>query len=65
MEVTVEAVYENGILRPKKKLNLPEGSKVTLKILPKRVSERTFGIVKMEKDEIDAIIEEIEDEWQA
>ncbi|ASJ11404.1 antitoxin family protein [Thermococcus thioreducens] len=65
MEVTVEAVYENGILRPKKKLNLPEGSKVTLKILPKKVSERTFGIVKMEKDEIDAIIEEIEDEWQA
>ncbi len=64
MEVTVEAVYENGILRPKK-LNIPEGSKVTLKILPKRVSERTFGIVKMEKDEIDAIIEEIEDEWQA
>ncbi|WP_456453460.1 antitoxin AF2212-like protein [Thermococcus sp.] len=44
---------------------MPEGSKVTLKILPKRVSERTFGIVKMEKDEIDAIIEEIEDEWQA
>ncbi|GAB6100785.1 hypothetical protein JCM16138_00080 [Thermococcus atlanticus] len=41
MEVTVEAVYENGILRPKK-LNIPEGSKVTLKILPKRVSERNL-----------------------
>lgn len=63
MEVIVEAVYENGVLKPKRRLNIPEGSKVTLKILPKRISEGTFGIVKMEKDKIDAIIEEIEEEW--
>ncbi|NJE85457.1 DUF104 domain-containing protein [Thermococcus sp. CX2] len=63
MEVIVEAVYENGVLKPKKRLNIPEGSEVTLKILPQKISDRTFGIVKMDKDKIDAIIEEIEDEW--
>ncbi|WP_297513957.1 antitoxin family protein [Thermococcus sp.] len=63
MEVVVEAVYKNGVLKPKKKLNLPEGSEVRIKIVPTRVSERTFGIAKMSKREIDEIIEEIEDEW--
>ncbi|WP_456369047.1 antitoxin family protein [Thermococcus sp.] len=60
---TVEAVYENGVLKPKKKLNIPEGSEVRVKIIPRRISERAFGVVKLSKEEIEGIIEAIEDEW--
>jgi len=60
---TVEAVYENGVLKPKKKLNLPEGSEVTVTISPKKISEKTFGIVKLSRKEIEKILGEIEDEW--
>jgi predicted DNA-binding antitoxin AbrB/MazE fold protein len=62
MEV-VEAVYENGVLKLKKKLNLPDGTEVSVKLIPKKISEKTFGIVKIGKEEVDKIIEEIEDEW--
>jgi predicted DNA-binding antitoxin AbrB/MazE fold protein len=62
MEV-VEAVYENGVLKLKKKLNLPDGTEVSVKLIPKKISEKTFGIVKLEKEEVDKLIEEIEDEW--
>ncbi|WP_054840707.1 antitoxin AF2212-like protein [Thermococcus peptonophilus] len=63
MEV-VEAVYENGVLKLKKKLNLPDGTEVSVKLIPpKKISEKTFGIVKLGKEEVDKIIEEIEDEW--
>ncbi len=60
---TVEAVYENSVLKPKKKLNIPEGSEVKVNIIPRKISERTFGVVKLSKEEIEVIIEEIEDEW--
>jgi predicted DNA-binding antitoxin AbrB/MazE fold protein len=30
--ITVQAVYRNGVLRPKKKINLPENSLVELKV---------------------------------
>ncbi|WP_297510753.1 antitoxin family protein [Thermococcus sp.] len=63
MEVIVDAVYENGVLKPKKRLKIPEGSEVRVKIIPRRISERTFGVVKLSKKDIDRIIEEIEDEW--
>ena len=59
----MEAVYKNGVLKPKKKLNLLEGSEVTLKILPQKISDRTFGVVQMDKRQIDKILKEIEDEW--
>lgn len=62
MEV-VEAIYENGVLKLKKKLNLPDGTEVSVKLIPKKISEKTFGIVKLEKEEVDKLIEEIEDEW--
>ncbi len=63
MEVIVDAVYEDGVLKPKRRLKIPEGSEVRVKIIPQSISERTFGVVKLNKKEIDRIIEEIEDEW--
>ncbi|RLG79686.1 MAG: DUF104 domain-containing protein [Thermoprotei archaeon] len=37
---TVEAVYEKGVLRPLEKLNLPEGTRVRLRV------EGIFGLLK-------------------
>ncbi|WP_297463857.1 antitoxin AF2212-like protein [Thermococcus sp.] len=63
MEVIVDAVYEDGVLKPKRRLKIPEGSEVRVKIIPQSISERTFGVVKLSKKEIDRIIKELEDEW--
>ena len=32
MAITVEATYKNGVLKPKKRLKMPEGSKVSVTI---------------------------------
>jgi predicted DNA-binding antitoxin AbrB/MazE fold protein len=37
---TIQAVYEKGVLKPKKKLNLPEHSLVTLKVKSTRSSNK-------------------------
>ncbi|BAD86064.1 hypothetical protein, conserved, DUF104 family [Thermococcus kodakarensis KOD1] len=58
MEV-VEAIYENGVLKLKKKLNLPDGTEVSVKLIPKKISEKTFGIVKLEKEEADKLIQDL------
>jgi predicted DNA-binding antitoxin AbrB/MazE fold protein len=56
MEV-VEAVYENGVLKLKKKLDLPNGTEVSVKLVPKRISDKTFGVVKLDKEEVDGLIQ--------
>ena len=39
---TVQAIYEKGVLRPKKKLNLPEHSVVELRVrTTRKVKEKT------------------------
>ena len=40
MSKVVEAIYENGVLRPLKKLDLPEGTRVRLRI------EGIYGILR-------------------
>lgn len=39
--ITVQAVYEKGVLKPKKKLNLPEHSVVEVKVNTVRRSRQT------------------------
>ena len=34
MTIIVEATYKNGVLKPKKRLKIPEGSKVNVTITP-------------------------------
>lgn len=43
----VKAIYEKGILRPLKKLNLKEKEEVELKIVPDIVT-KTKGIIKID-----------------
>ena len=40
MSVVVEAVYEKGVLRPLRKLDLPEGARVVVRI------EGVYGLLK-------------------
>jgi predicted DNA-binding antitoxin AbrB/MazE fold protein len=47
MTVTIEAVYENGVLRPAQPLTLAEGQKVRLTVHDERsVADRTYGMIK-------------------
>lgn len=46
MPITVEAVYENGVLRPKEPLPLKEHEQVSLTVHPQTTwVERTAGIM--------------------
>lgn len=44
---TVQAVYEKGVLKPKKKLNLPEHSVVEIKIKKTRSSTRKTAFASL------------------
>jgi predicted DNA-binding antitoxin AbrB/MazE fold protein len=59
MKIRTKAIYENGILRPMEKLDLKEGEEVELE-LKKSITERTFGIIQLEHEEIEEIIEDTE-----
>jgi len=54
-----KTIYEEGVLKPIGKLNLKEGEEVEI-ALKKSIAERTFGIIPLEHDEIEAIIEDTE-----
>ena len=38
----IEAIYEKGVLKPSKKLNLAEGEKVIVKVLSRKVITKDF-----------------------
>jgi predicted DNA-binding antitoxin AbrB/MazE fold protein len=51
MSLTIEAVYENGVLKPTQPLPLAEHEKVSVIIEPKRSwVDRTSGILKWKGD---------------
>jgi predicted DNA-binding antitoxin AbrB/MazE fold protein len=51
MTITVEATYENGVLRPSTPLALAENEKVTLTILPaRRVAQDSYGLLGWQGD---------------
>ena len=57
-----DAVYENAVLKPLKKLNLREGERVRVRV-ERRVSDETFGVLKVKFEDIDRVLRELEDEW--
>jgi len=57
-----DAIYENGVLKPLRKVNLKEGERVRVKV-EKRISNETFGILKVKLEDIDRCLRELEDEW--
>ena len=44
---TVQAIYEKGVLKPKKKLNLPEHSVVELRVKTSRVAKKEMPFASL------------------
>jgi predicted DNA-binding antitoxin AbrB/MazE fold protein len=59
MATRTKAIYKEGILKPLEKLDLKEGEEVEIE-LKKSITERTFGIIQLEHNEIEEIIEDTE-----
>jgi predicted DNA-binding antitoxin AbrB/MazE fold protein len=57
MRMKTKAVYEEGILKPLGKLDLKEGEEVEIEV-KKSIAESTFGIIQLEHEEIEEIIED-------
>jgi predicted DNA-binding antitoxin AbrB/MazE fold protein len=51
MEQVITAVYENGVLRPLKPLNLPEHKTVNIQILPDQVIEQFEAALQLLAEE--------------
>ena len=54
-----KTMYEEGVLKPIGKLDLKEGEEVEIE-LKKSIKERTFGVIPLEHDDIEEIIEDTE-----
>jgi len=63
MAQIIEAVYEDGVIKPLKKLNLRDKEKIRIKIMEKSIVDETFGILPVDSEKMRKIIEEVEDEW--
>jgi len=59
MVLKVKARYEGSVLKPLEKLDLKAGEEVELE-LKKSVTDRTFGIVPLNHEEIEGLIEDTE-----
>jgi predicted DNA-binding antitoxin AbrB/MazE fold protein len=53
----IKAIYEHEVLKPLEKLDLKDGEEVEL-MLTKKISERTFGLITLDHDIIEEIIED-------
>lgn len=53
----VKAVYESHVLRPLDRLDLEEGEEVEIEV-KKNIAERTFGLIQLDSEVIDEIIED-------
>ena len=55
----IKVIYEHGVLKPLEKLDLKDGEEVEL-MLTKKISEKTFGLFKLDHDAIEEILEDTE-----
>ncbi len=62
MPEVIECVYENGGLKTFETIYLKENTRVRV-IIKESIVKKTFGILKVSKDEIDGAFGELEDEW--
>ncbi len=53
----VKAIYKSHVLRPVEDLDLEEGEEVELEI-KKNIIKRTYGLIKLDAESIDEIIED-------
>jgi predicted DNA-binding antitoxin AbrB/MazE fold protein len=53
----VKAAYECQVLRPLEKLDLNVGDKLQI-VVKKNIADKTFGLIQLDPDVIDEIIED-------
>ncbi len=64
MTEIIDVIYENGILRPLRPLNLRNGERLKIRIVSRNnISNTTFGVLKASVKEINEALGELEDEW--
>lgn len=61
MPKIIEVVYEDGVFKPLEKVDLKEKSKA--KVVIKSISDETFGIIKVSREELKRVLEELDEEW--
>ncbi len=62
MPKVIEAIYENGVLKPLEEVELKDGERVRIRIESlESVLDEVFGILK--GDDTIRTLREIEDEW--
>ncbi len=59
MKMKTKAIYEGDVLKPIGEFDLKDGLKVEIEV-KKKITERTFGIIQLEHDEIEEIISDTE-----
>ncbi len=59
----VRVKYEEGVLKPLEKLDLPEGEVLLVKFIRTRLAEKVFGSIKVDKETLKHVLREAEDEF--
>ena len=63
MSKIVRVKYERGVLKPLEKLDLPEGEVLIVKFIRARLAEKVFGSIKVDKETLEHVLREAEDEF--
>ncbi len=64
MSMIIRAKYERGVLRPLSKIKeLRDGEIVIIKVLGKDIAEEVFGSIKVEREKVERVLREAEDEF--
>jgi predicted DNA-binding antitoxin AbrB/MazE fold protein len=64
MTITIEAVYEGGVLKPAGPLPLKEHDKVTVTIVPPGAPARGYGLIRWTGpvEDLDYLLEDVEND---
>lgn len=60
MKIKVKARYDGKVLKPLTEVDLREGEEVEIEIKKKRVADKTFGLIPLDHEDIEEIIEDTE-----
>jgi len=61
MPKVIEVIYEDGVFKPLKKINIKDKSRG--KVVLSKVSDESFGAIKASKKELEKALEELDEEW--
>jgi len=58
----IRVKYEEGVLKPLKELDIPEGEVLLVRVLGKELAEKVFGSIKVDKKTLEETLRKAEDE---